>query len=243
MRKRLLYISALVSIAPLLLHYTFVKPIRPLLKIEVKRGASGLSGYTIIYKGSAKMEFENTRPLKADTNILLCIPGAFTRLSDYKIDGLYICKGRVINRDKINHSLGGGIKIEGGECAVFSTQYGKLLTDSFINAIAAEKGSFFQQIRMIDDAGVANISDEGLTYRRGIAIFSNGEIGIVESIEPVTLETFAKDIYAMGAKSLIYTDMGAWDEGWYRNESGLPVTIGKSRTQTKLQSNWVVFRK
>lgn len=243
MGKKFFFILLIIAAASLLLHYTLLQPLKTPLKVEIKKGASGLSDYTIIYKGSAKIGFEDARPLKTDTSILLCIPGAFTRLNDYKIDGLFICNGQVINKDKINHSLGGGIKIEDGACKIFSTQYGKLLTDSLINAIALKKGSFFQQIRMLDDDGPAHFIDSTITWRRGITIFKNGDIAIIESSEPVALATFARDIYALGAKSLIYTDMGAWDEGWYRNADGAPIRIGKSLTQTKLQSNWVVFRR
>jgi hypothetical protein len=244
MKKKLILGSVLMAVAALFFHYTLFQPVKSPLKVETKHGASGLSDYFIIYKKSAKIEFENTRPLKEDTNILLCIPGAFTRLNDYAIDGLYICKGKVINKNAINHSLGGGIKIEDGKCTIFSTGYGKRLTDSIVNVISAKKGYFFQQIRMIDDEGPAHFKDSVLTYRRGIAIFKNGEVAIIESSAPVMLSTFANDIYKMDAQSLIYTDMGSWDEGWYRNPSdGGLVVIGKSRTETKLQSNWVIFRK
>jgi hypothetical protein len=64
------------------------------ISIEKKTGASGLSDYIIIYKNSAKIDFEITRPDVKDSNILLCIAGAFTTLDKYGIDGLYICNGK-----------------------------------------------------------------------------------------------------------------------------------------------------
>jgi hypothetical protein len=47
----------------------------------------------------------------------------------------------------------------------------------------------------------------------------------------------------MGVKDLIYTDMGARDEGWYRISPGETRRIGKNLSQTARQSNWVIFKK
>ena len=224
--------------------YTFPAPTAGPLKVARKQGASGQSEYVIIHKQNAKLDFEINRPAKTDTNILLCVAGAFTSLDDYTIDGLYIYKGKVINHDKVNHHLGGGVKIENGNCTIFSTGYGKKLTDSLIDAIAANKGSFFQQIRMIDELGSAHFVDSTLTPRRGIAMFKNNDIAIVESLAPVSLGTFANDVRAMGGESLIYTDMGGWDEGWYQDPiTGKLADLGSSHSATSKQSNWVVFRK
>jgi len=214
------------------------------LTIEQKAGASGLSKYTIIYKNSAKIDFEITRPDIKDSDILLCIPGAFTTLDNYIIDGLYICKGTVGNKDKANRTLGGGIKIINGNCSIFNTYYGKLLTDSLLNSIETLKGSFFQQICMIDSGKIPHFKEDVLTYRRGIAIFKNGKTAIIESISPVNLKTFANDLAALGVQNLIYTDMGGWDEGWYRNpDNGNIISLGTSHAQTVKQSNWVVFKR
>ena len=190
------------------------------------------------------MYFATSRPNKYDTSIYLCIPAAFTTLDKYQIDGLYICDGKVGNKDKINRTLGGGIEIINGKCTIFHTGYGKLLTDTLVDSIAKLKGSFFQQIWMIDKGKVADINETVVTYRRGIAIFKDGKTAIIESLRPMTLKTFANDLYAMDVISLIYTDMGSWDEGWYRSfRNGKIVPMGSNHTQTSKQSNWVVFKR
>src|SRR4029077_20706597 len=145
---------------------------KSLISIEQKTGASGLSDYILIYKNSAKIDFETTRPDVKDTNILLCIAGAFTTLDKLDIDGLYVCKGKRGN--KINHRLGGGIEMIDGECAIFSTDHGKLITDSLINTMVSNNGSFFQQIEMIDNGKTSKYADSSFFRRRGIVIFKNG---------------------------------------------------------------------
>jgi hypothetical protein len=45
---------------------------------------------------------------------------------------------------------------------------------------------------------------------------------------------------SLGVRDAIYTDMGGWDEGWYRD--GVKVrTIGLMRGSTRRQSNWFVM--
>jgi hypothetical protein len=240
------YISAgliLAVVAIFILAYTNLTTNKSPLTTEKKHGVSGQSDYLLIYKNSAKLDFAIIRPDVKDTTIYLCTAGAFTRLDDFKIDGLYICNGDIGNRDRINYTLGGGIKIINGEPTIFPTSYGKIINDSMVSEVISKKGSFFQQIRMVDDKGIAKINNDDLTNRRGIVIFKDGKTAIAESVMPVTFSTFESDIAAMGAKGLIYTDMGAWDEGWYRNSNGEVIILGHGRTQTKRQSNWVVFRK
>jgi hypothetical protein len=215
-------------------------PVRPIISVETKKGNSG-NTYTFIHKNKCRIGFCITRPDKKDTSVFLCIPGAFTQLSDYTIDGLYICEGKTGNRDRINHSIGGAIRIINGEAMIFPTSKGSLLSDSLIHSIEKQKGSLFQQIQMIVNGEPAKFVDKKLFQRRGICILTNGETVIAESVNAITLKTFADDLAVLGVKELLYTDMGAWDEGWYRDANGKIVTMGYDRSQTDKQSNWVIF--
>ena len=211
------------------------------LKIENKKTRSGYN-YTIFYKNNFKLDVSLTRPEKTDNKILLCIPGAYTDLQSYTVDGLYIDNGKVLNKNKINYTLGGAIKISEGECEIFPTNKGKLLTDSLINFVVAKKGSLFQQIQMIEKGVGAKYKDVRLFQRRAIVKLTNNKTAIVESYENITLATFTNDLLELGVTDALYTDMGAWDEGWYRNPTDNKIiTIGRMKTQTDKQSNWVVF--
>ncbi len=70
----------------------------------------------------------------------------------------------------------------------------------------------------------------------------NGRTAVVESNKMITLKTFSEDLAALGVMNLLYTDMGYWDEGWYK-AGGKTITLGHYLSQTDKQSNWVVFRK
>src|ERR1043165_3042189 len=173
---------------------------------------------------------------------MLCIAGAFTLLDSYKVDGLYIDNGKVHNRGSVNHSLGGGIKMVDGECEIFPTQKGKLLDEAFITAAEKQKASFFQQIQMIEKGTGATYKDKKLFQRRAIVKMKGNRTAVIESREHITLASFTKDLLEFGAVDAIYTDMGAWDEGWWRSDDGKTNTIGRMKTQTDKQCNWVVFK-
>src|SRR5436190_12722950 len=75
------------------------KPTVNTLQVESKKTRSG-NTYTLLYKGELFMDVSVKRPDKNDKTILLCIPAAFTDLSNYGVDGLFIDKGVVYNKSK-----------------------------------------------------------------------------------------------------------------------------------------------
>ncbi|MBA3972392.1 MAG: hypothetical protein H0X46_09680 [Bacteroidetes bacterium] len=212
------------------------------LSVETKKSKSGYT-YTIIYKNDLLLDVSLQRPNKKDPNVFLCIAGAYTDLNNYTVDGLFIDNGKVYNKTKVNYSLGGAIKIINGECEIFPTRKGKLLNDSLINIVTAKKGSLFQQIQMIEKGVGANYKDKKLFQRRAIVKFKGNKTAIIESFEHITLAAFTKDLLELGVVDALYTDMGSWDEGWYKDPvSNKIVTIGRMKMQTDKQCNWVILK-
>ncbi len=212
------------------------------LKVEQKKAKSGYN-YTIFYKNNLLLDVSLKRPDKNDKNILLCIPGAYTNLQSYDVDGLYIDNGTVYHRNNVNYSLGGAIKIVNGDCELFPTNKGKLLNDSLINTVVTKKGSLFQQILMVEKGVGATYKDIKLFQRRAIVKLKGNKTAIIESYEHITLTAFTNDLLELGVTDALYTDMGAWDEGWYKNPAdNSVVTIGRMKTQTDKQCNWVVLK-
>lgn len=211
------------------------------IAVEQKQAISG-NHYTIIHKKDCRIQFVTERPSKNDKKIMLCIPAAFTDLTDYGVDGACISNGTRCN-NKVNHSLGGAFKIENGSYSMFSTNKGQMLTDSFLTAIAARKGSLFQQIYIVVNGKAEKFKDINKFQRRAIVEMKDKSWAVIESLESITLADFSKDIVELGALNALYTDMGAWDEGWYRDPSMPKVkVIGQLRSETSRQTNWVIFR-
>ncbi len=201
--------------------------------------------YTTYYLLDKKITLADKRPSKADTNIFLCIPAAFTQLDDGSIDGLFIIDGKITDRKKVNHHLGGGLLVVNNQLQIIKTNEGKLLTENWKDSISALNGSFFQQIQMVRVGEALTFNkDVKLFQRRAVVIYRDSTIAIVESKSPITLKEFADDLVKMKAFNAIYTDMGSYDEGWVRNPEKQKVdVIGKNRMQTQFQSNWLLFRR
>jgi len=213
------------------------------LKVE-RRASKGGRHYTIFRQGALRADFVLQRPSKNDTSILLCIPAAFTALEDYSVDGVHISQGKIYKKNKVNRSIGGAVMIVDGKATLFSTKKGALLTDSLLNKIAGKKGALFQQIMIVQKSAAPSFKDSSYFQRRAIVDFGKGKIAVVESGESIRLAEFARDLVELGALHAIYTDMGAWDEGWYRDPGDCKAaTIGLLRSQTEKQTNWFVFKK
>lgn len=217
--------------------------------VEQRKASSG-NHYTIIHKGDAFIKYTTTRPAKEDKKVLCCIAAAFTRLDDGKVDGAYAVDGKIGNAN-INRRLGGTIMLQGNIYSIqpLDTSMGKKLKPVFQGEIEINKASFFQQIQLIVNGKAEKFKDTQLFQRRAIVTFMNAKtkrvnkLAIIESKEPITLAAFSSDLVELGAYNALYTDMGAWDEGWYRDKSGKIITIGTSLTQTAKQSNWITFVK
>ena len=197
--------------------------------------------YSVFYSGDRFFGITSARPARDDKKISLCIAGAFTLLENGEIDGLYIEHGKIL-RAKANHHLGGGLLVLDGKISILKTNDGKRLTSSWADSVAKLNASFFQQIQLVrNDSALRFGKDKAFFQRRAIVIFKDGKTAVVESKEAILLQRFADDLAQLGAKDALYTDMGGWDEGFYRDANGVVRTMGLMRTDTRRQSNWVVM--
>ncbi len=213
------------------------------ISIETKTGKS-LTGYTFIKKNTCSISFSDKRPDQNDQSVLVCIPAAFTDLTTLKVDGIYAVNGKIENKKLINTTLGGVFYIENNTCRVFQSGKGKLFNDSLLAIAQKQKASFFQQLQCVQNGKASNFIDKKIFQRRGIALLNDNSIAIIESKEAITLKVFSEDLAVLGVKQLIYTDMGAWDEGWYKDPLNHKlVVMGRDLSQTSKQSNWIIFRK
>lgn len=213
------------------------------ISLETKTGKSGTT-YTFFKKNACKIAFTNVRPDKNDASVLLCIPAAFTNTGNDQIDGIFAVKGKVGNTGVINKTLGGVCYMEKNSCRIFQSAKGRLFNDSLLHVVKSGNISFFQQIQCIQNGKAASFADQKIFQRRGIAVLKDHSIAIIESRENITLKVFSEDLATLGVVDLIYTDMGAWDEGWYRDPANqMRKTIGRDLSQTARQSNWVIFQK
>jgi hypothetical protein len=178
------------------------------------------------------------RPL-VSKDIFLCIPAAYTNLKNDKIKGLFIENGEVINDELLN-----GFK---GACIISNDNIEILRLQDINDSIIAETEryghSLFQQSLLVYDFKVipyGNFKDFR-TKRRAIAIKDN-KFYVCESAGPVYFKEFQKALANTGVEVALYTDMGSWSEGWYRNYQGRIIRIGDNFLSTRRQSNWLILK-
>lgn len=95
---------------------------------------------------------------------------------------------------------------------------------------------------MVENGVPAHFKDKTLFQRRAIVKLKDGQTALVESKNALTLTQFGLDLKELGAKNALYTDMGAYDEGWYRDADKAVKPLGNDRSLTEKQTNWFTFR-
>lgn len=242
MHKAILFLSA----AAILLGATNASvegEIAAPLSLEQQVTKSGLH-YTLFWQQTAAVDFVVERPSKANEEVLLCIPAAFTVEENNSISGVYGIDGKLHNKNRISHRVGGMFVIHpNGSVTIEGTNMGHALTDERLKTYEKPGTDCFQQIKIVSNGKAAGFKDKTLFQRRALMLTEDNRLAVIESRESCTLAQFSADIVELGAFQAAYVDMGAWDEGWYRNAAGEPQIIGLNRSQTKRQSNWVVFLK
>jgi|AGTN01.3.fsa_nt_gi hypothetical protein len=210
------------------------------LSVSTMTGESGTE-YHLYQKNDLGIDWQTTRPPKDNTKLKLCIPAAFTTKTGTVV-GIYCQNGEVKNRKQISKPIGGAIIITDGKFSIFPTNSGACFSDEFVKSLETKKATLFQQFQVVEKGTPARFKDHKSFQMRAVVKFKDGKEGIIESDTAITFKTFNTDLAALGVEDGLYTDMGAWDEGWYRDpKTSKLVTIGLVRTRTGKQTNWLTF--
>lgn len=214
---------------------------KELFKPKLVKSASGVV-YTLFPQGNLHFDFVVSRPAEKRADIYLCIPAAFTT-PENSVDGVYISKGVSGQSQSPDQQLGGAMVIRAGKAQLLSTDKGKLLTKKMLDSVRNAKGSLFQQFLIVHECKPASFRDKSKFQRRAVFQTTKNAFGVVESDRPISFDVFNKDLAELGMKEALYCDMGAWDEGWYRDAANHAVVrIGLDRSLTNRQSNWLLLR-
>ena len=209
------------------------------IQVEHTSAASG-HDYTIMKWNSATPDWTTERPSTDDKNVLLCIAAAFTQQEDNSIDGLWSDNGAMREKPRVNKSIGGGCLIEDGTIQLLDTKGEVTLDGVFISGLNGDV-DFFQQILCVIDGKAEKFRDTKMFQRRAICTMNDGSYAVIETVKSATLAQFSVDLVELGVKRALYTDMGGWDEGWYRYGDGV-IPIGRMKTATGRQTNWFIIR-
>lgn len=187
-------------------------------------------------------DFVTERPDPSDPAIHFCIAAAFTRAGDYEVDGAYAVNGMWEHTQAVNPKLGSVLVIDRDGDQSLETVEGKgKMGADLMDRVTTTGSDCFQQLSVVVNGRPQSFTDKALYIRRALVEKTDGTWCVVESQKQASLNQFAYDMVEFGAQNALYTDMGSFDEGWFRY-AGAPITLGRSRSQTPLQSNWWVLR-
>ncbi|MGL4599384.1 MAG: hypothetical protein ACRCYO_17810 [Bacteroidia bacterium] len=218
----------------------------------VKTDTSQINGntYTRFLLSAFTPKLSNKRPVQTDTNLVFAIACAFTRLDNNAIDGVFIERGKII-QSQLNTTLGGLLllypktRTNAERIEIRKRESNEFESPQSLKRFLADSVSCCQQIQLIRDKLPLRFGkDKALFQRRALVTFPTGKVEVIESQSAILLQTFADDLAALGAENALYTDMGGWDEGWYKPQNNTNIeVIGQMRSHTNRQSNWLVFIK
>ena len=205
--------------------------------LETKTAPSG-EKYLFVQLKDAAVSFTVEKPKRDDPTLLAAIPAGFVT-ADEKPVGVLVYGGQVYN--KVNPKLGGALEIIGGAFKLIDTKGGAALNSEYLSELAKKNGCLFQQFAIVKNRVPSMFKDQGKYLRRGVGHLTNGKPILVESRAWITLKQFASDMVALGARDLIYTDMGPWKESWIRDpRTGELIDIGNEKAKPVKQLNWLV---
>ena len=209
------------------------------IQVEHTSAASGHE-YTILKWNSGSPDWTTERPSAEDETVLLCVAAAFTQQEENSIDGLWSDNGSMRDKPRVNRNIGGGCLIKDGELLLLNTK-GEVSLDSAFTAGLQRDVDFFQQILCVIDGQAEKFRDTKMFQRRAICTMNDGSEAVIETVKSATLAQFSVDLVELGVNRALYTDMGGWDEGWYRYGDGV-IPIGRMKTATGRQTNWFVIK-
>jgi hypothetical protein len=212
-----------------------INKIMEVTSLENNKGCT----YTFINISGFNYSFETTRPSSSLKENILCIPAAFTDLNNGKIDGVYVSQASKNKINKVNPYLK-GLLFATNENIINIDQKEKIKNlDSLIDKT---ENCLFQQILLVNNGVSLYRDNKNLDkfQRRCVAKFKEGDY-IIETNCAITMKEFSNDLVDFGVTMAIYTDMGSYDEGWYKSGPNI-VKIGLNKSNTKKQSNWFLVK-
>lgn len=183
------------------------------------------------------IEIVNDRP-ENNNNTFLCVSGAYTS-NENTIDGIFIKKGVLVNK-AINEKLNGLCIFTNDNLHIENSN---IISDSLINEAIISKSSMFQQTLLIKNSNIieCKLFGDHINLRRALIKFDDSEFLVGESHRPMTIFEFQKALKEIGVLDAVNLDMGSWSEGWYKSNNG-KISIGDNFTNTKRQTNWIVYK-
>jgi hypothetical protein len=180
-----------------------------------------------------------------DGSICLAVAAAFTGNDLTTVCGDHVVAGKRI-KGYADVTTTGHLLAANGKVEILPNSE----LDSSMNTAVNDGGYLFQQCLIVENGtGHAERVPEAIRQRKAHIIFraacllKDGNFAVIQGKDDQYCEEFIDGLVAMGVRNALYLDMGSWAYGWYRTEKGgKPVELAQKFSNTRYQSNWLIFR-
>ena len=212
----------------------------PEVRTETRQTQSG-SQYTVFYPDKLSVQVSCRRPEAEGGPVQLCVAAAYTDLQTNTPLDLLVCNGTVLEPAAKVGFLDGVLTIVGDSVRISRIAKGQSPPEAEVARVRAAGGTLLLQELLVFAGQNQRAAGGSLFQRRALVELANRRLAVVESVaDGLTMQQFADDLLALGARNALYLDMGDWDEGWYK-ANGRVIRLGHRQTETARQSNWLVF--
>ncbi|MBD2721172.1 phosphodiester glycosidase family protein [Hymenobacter armeniacus] len=197
--------------------------------------------YSVFHPQGLAIRVVTVRPDAADSRNQLSVAAAYTDLdTDQPLD-LLVCNGRVLQPKATVWFLDGALTVVGDSLTIVRIPHKQSVPGAELERVRQQHGTLLLQELLVFEGRNVHADGGSVFQRRALVQLANRQFAVVESVSDyLTMKQFGDDLLELGARKALYLDMGGWDEGWYRAGSQV-VKLGRRRTDTARQSNWLVF--
>lgn len=205
--------------------------------IEEKLSHASGHSYRIFSSPKTQLAIRLNRPSPKDARVLLSVAGTYTSPDD-KVLGIVMLDGNVASKGRM--AWEGLLTIEDGTPSIKKASRSSFSAQELLK-LASKKTSLLQGHLLVHSGQPERYKPSPPLHRRALAVFDRDNWAIVESVAPVELQSFARDLASLGADAALNLDMGGWSEGWFRDTSETPKPLGIPHPSTARQTNWLVI--
>lgn len=189
------------------------------------------------------------RPDTLDTNIVFCVPAAFTgKILDTfyheNIAGNHVSYGKFYKGYECDKNFAGFLYFRDGRQMILPSEQYNTLIESSSDVLAA----YEQAALIVSDTIFYPTLYKNLEKRevyRSICELPDGTFRIVMSKEKQSFGSFLQSLKnEVRARNAIYMDMGpGWNHSWYLGDDKRHHLIFPYSRFSQYQTNWLVFRR
>lgn len=129
-----------------------------------------------------------------------------------------------------------------GYCAIFDDEItmGVAENSPLFEQATETGGSFFRQYPSVDNGEMVPNKPENSSFRRALCSL-NGKVCIVACTNRALMNDFSTALVKLGVMNAIFL-VGGNADGWYRDENGTMIRLGKKYIKNNPNINYLVFR-